>query len=97
MDIVQSIHGVPIRLTAERWAHIVENHDDLAGRWEEILDAVERPEWVTRGHGGTLVAWRPCGRKGYLSVVYRELGESDGFVVTAFLTRKPQKRDRVWP
>jgi uncharacterized protein YuzE len=31
MDTILSIHGVPIRLTTERWFHIVENHDDVAG------------------------------------------------------------------
>jgi hypothetical protein len=31
MDIAISKAGVPIRLTDERWHHIVENHDDLAG------------------------------------------------------------------
>lgn len=31
MDVAISVDGVPIRLTAERWLHIVENHDDLAG------------------------------------------------------------------
>jgi len=31
MDIVKSRNNVPIRLMEERWLHIVENHDDLAG------------------------------------------------------------------
>lgn len=34
MDIAYSVDDVPIRLTAERWFHIVENHDDLAGYCE---------------------------------------------------------------
>jgi hypothetical protein len=28
MDVAQSLNGVPIRLTYERWYHIVENHDE---------------------------------------------------------------------
>jgi hypothetical protein len=31
MDVAYSVDGVPVRLTSERWFHIVENHDDLAG------------------------------------------------------------------
>jgi hypothetical protein len=31
MEIALSTNGVPIRLSDERWAHIVENHDELAG------------------------------------------------------------------
>lgn len=39
MDVVISNSGVPIRLTDERWFHIVENHDDLAGHYDEVLAA----------------------------------------------------------
>jgi hypothetical protein len=38
MEIVTSKGGVRIRLTDERWFHIVENHDDLAGYYDEVLD-----------------------------------------------------------
>ncbi len=30
MNSVTSVNGVPVRLPAERWFHIVENHDELA-------------------------------------------------------------------
>jgi hypothetical protein len=38
MEIVKSKNGVPIRLTEERWLHIVENHGDLAGYYDDILN-----------------------------------------------------------
>ena len=38
VDRILSINGVPIRLTEERWFHIVENHDDLAGHFDDVLD-----------------------------------------------------------
>lgn len=97
MDVVRSVGGVRVRLTAERWAHIVENHDELAGRMDDVLDALENPSWVTRGHGGSLIAWRPSGRKKFLAVVYREVGKLDGFVITAFFTQKPKKKNKTWP
>jgi len=31
MEIVRSVYNVPIRMSDERWVHIIENHDDLAG------------------------------------------------------------------
>ncbi len=37
MDIAISKSGGPIRLADERWYHIVENHDDLAGYYNEVL------------------------------------------------------------
>jgi hypothetical protein len=97
MDVVRSVNGVPLRLTAERWAHIVEARDELAGRLPEVLGAVERPDWVTRGYRGSLVAWKGYGRRGYLAVIYKELSRGDGFIITAFFTRKADKRRKVWP
>ena len=74
MDIAYSIDGVPIRLTAERWFHIVENHDDLAGHYDDILDIVESPDMILPGHRGSLIAIRGAGKGQYLAVVYRQLG-----------------------
>jgi len=34
MDTVKSKNNIPIRLTEERWFHIIENHDDLAGYYD---------------------------------------------------------------
>jgi hypothetical protein len=97
MDVVTSVYGIPIRLTAERWMHIVEARDELAGRAHEVLTAVETPDWVTRGYRGSLVAWKGYGRRGYLAVVYKEVGTTDGFIITAFFTKKATKRKKVWP
>ncbi len=92
-----SVRGVPIRLTAERWLHIVEARDDLAGRLPDVLDAVETPDWVTKGYRDALVAWKGYGRRRYLAVVYKETSKTDGFIVTAFLASKSKRRNRIWP
>ena len=54
MDIAYSKNGVPIRITDERWSHIVENHDELAGYRDNVIAVVENPEWITRGQRGSL-------------------------------------------
>jgi hypothetical protein len=97
MHTAFSVNGVPIRLTAERWLHIVEARDELAGRLDEILAAIEEPDWITRGYRGSLVAWKGYRRGRYLAVIYRELGRDDGFVITAFFTRKARKGGKLWP
>ncbi|MFN3981521.1 MAG: hypothetical protein ACK4SA_14180 [Caldilinea sp.] len=96
MEIALSINGIPIRLTAERWWHIVENHDDLAGYFDDVLDTVENPQLVLRGHAGSLIAVRNYGRNRYLMVVYREVSPDDGFVVTAFFTDKVNRKQALW-
>ncbi len=65
MDIAYSVNNVPIRLTAERWYHIVENHDDVAGHYDDVLETIENPTWILRGYKGALIAVRSAGRGKY--------------------------------
>ena len=96
MDIAYSVNGVPIRLTPERWYHIVEAHDDIAGHYDDVLDVVENPDLVLRGYGKALIAMRGVSRGHYLAVVYREVNKEDGFVVTAYFTSKINRKAIVW-
>ena len=99
VDVVRSQAGVPIRLTDERWAHIVEEHNELAGLRYEVIKALSDPALVLRGLAGELLAVRELEEGKSLVVVYREY-EDDGFVITAFLTRRGkalERRERVWP
>ena len=80
----------------ERWVHIVENHDDLAGYYDDVVTVVEDPELVLPGHGGSLIAVRNYGRNRYLAVVYRELNVNDGFIITAYFTGKIDRKKAIW-
>jgi len=92
--------GVPIRLTDERWRHIVGRHPELDGLRELVLETVARPDMIQRGGVGELLAVRyypetSLGGK-FLVVAYREAGPSDGFILTAYLTRGPSGRPVIW-
>lgn len=92
-----SQNNVVIRLTYERWSHIVEAHDYMAGLHEWVLEAIAEPDVLVRGWRGTPIATihyptTPVSQK-HLVVVYRELTPEDGFVITAFLTSEVEK---VW-
>jgi len=97
MDIVKSINNVPIRMTEERWFHIVENHDELAGYYDEVLRTVEEPDIVIKGYRGALIALKKFNKK-YLAVIYKELNPNDGFIITAYFTSKIklEKEETVW-
>ena len=82
-----SKNNIPIRLTEERWLHIVENHDDLAGYYDEVLQTVEEPDFIIKGYRDALVALRELERGKFLAVIYKETG-MDGFIITAYFTRK---------
>lgn len=96
MDIAYSVEGVPIRLTTERWLHIVENHDEMAGYYDDVLNTIENPEWVLPGHKGSLIAVRNYGRKRYLVVIYRQVSKEDGFVITSFFTEQIDRGNVLW-
>jgi hypothetical protein len=96
MEMAYSVNGVPIRLTKERWEHIVNNKPYMESYDERILDAIEKPTFVLRGYAGSLVAILSVGRQQYLHVVYKEVGQEDGFIITAFIARKYNRRMIVW-
>jgi len=96
VDIAYSLNDIPIRLTEERWFHIVENHDDLAGYYDDVLTVVETPELVLPGHKGSLIAVQNYGKDRYLAVIYRELSVDDGFIITAYFTSKIDRKKAIW-
>lgn len=99
IETVLSKNNLPIRLTDERWAHIIEEHSELAGLRLEVLETVNNPSKIFAGKEGELLAVREILLGKHLIVVYREF-ETDGFIITAFMTSKSQSLDRrvkLWP
>ena len=97
--LAQSKNNVIIRLTDERWSHICEEHAELAGLRFDVLEAVVEPERILAGNAGELLALKKQSDGKMLVVVYRE-DAGDGFVITAFLTRREaslNRRKQLWP
>ena len=88
MGSIKSKNGVSIHLSAERWFHISSNHDDLASYYEDVLNTVENPDYIIRGYRASLIALRRYGKRGFLAVVYKELSKDEGYILTAYFTRK---------
>ena len=71
----------------------------MAGLRLEVLETVANPTEIFAGNRGELLAVREVEPGKYLVVVYRE-SQQDGFIITAFLTRKGQalrRRQQLWP
>ena len=99
MADAESVGGVPIRLTPERWQHIVDGHPELASERDHAMQTVAEPDLVQAGDFGELLAIRfwpstSLGSK-HIVVAYREVDQTDGFVLTAYLTRRPSRSRRV--
>jgi len=97
---VRSKNGVPIRLTIERWIHITEEHSEMAGYYFEVLETLENPETIYEGKLGEYIAIRKVQKEKHIVVIYKELDKNDGFVITAFLTKKKKqfekRRKKLW-
>ena len=98
-ETVTSKNGVAIRLTDERWSHITEEHTELAGFRRDVLETLAQPERILAGGAGERLALKKQTDGKTLVVVYREV-VADGFVITAFLTRREaslNRRKQLWP
>ena len=89
--IITSKNKKEIKFTAERWFHIIESHDYMAGYFFDVLETISDPDYVVAGKKEELLAVKfykktHIGPK-YLVVVYREKNK-EGFVITAFMTSK---------
>jgi hypothetical protein len=95
-DVLQStisIFGHNIRITFKQWAHVTENHDYMSGNLDKVLETLADPSQIIKGPQGESLALRPYAKTNITQktcvVVYRD--EPDGFLITAFLTSKPEK------
>ncbi|MHB8120331.1 MAG: hypothetical protein ACYDHX_16695 [Methanothrix sp.] len=71
----------------------------MAGYYSEVLETIEDPDAVYEGNLGELLAVKEIQTDKYIVVVYKEVSEEDGFLITAFLSsRKKQleRRTKVW-
>jgi hypothetical protein len=99
MKTVKSINGVTIRLPDERWIHIVEEHAEMTNHLNDVFATIEKPLAIFAGNADELLAAREIETGKYIIVVYREINKEDGFVITAFLTRRwsqIQRRKKLW-
>ena len=92
-EIAFSRNGISIRLPNERWGHIVQRHEVLADKKQFVLDTISSPSKILTGNEGALMAIRELEPDRWLVVVYQE-DQGDGFVITAFLTRRINSLNR---
>ena len=94
-----SKNKIPIRLPQERWFHITESHDYMSGLSDIVLETINDPEEIIQGDNNELIAIKNFNNK-YMVVMYKEVSENDGFIITAFITshihRVRKDRKIIW-
>lgn len=102
LHAVESVFKNTIRVTFKQWVHVTENHDYMSGNLDKVLETIAAPRLVLRGLRGESLALRDYENTNITRktcvVVYRD--EPNGFLITAFLTSKPdkieQKGEMLW-
>lgn len=105
--IAMSNNNVPIRLSVERWYHIIEFHRELEGFLPEILLTVADPDSLYHSPSGVkpnfaalkvLNRLVEAGLAGNLVVHYREVSPSNWFILTAFVmsSDRLKRRFKSW-
>jgi hypothetical protein len=100
MLIAKSKYGILVRLTDERWEHIITGHCELINCRDKLLEAINEPEALYEGRNGEYLAVKEFNESKKIIVVYSELIENNGFVITAYITSKIgkiEKLKRIWP
>jgi|SRR3972149_3599910 len=90
-----------IRLSEERWKHINERHPETKGEEKFIEETISMPDFIQEGNKGEFLAIKkyrktPITDNKYFVVVYKLL-DKDGFLITAYFTRRPSfRRKLIW-
>lgn len=79
---------VLIRLTDERWQHIITTHLEVnPDDFSTVMEVISNPDFILKGGRGELLAVKKIsGKKIWIVVPYKEISQQDGFVVTAYKT-----------
>ena len=101
MKVIRDHRGLPVRLTDERFAHILE-HPEMAQLEGSIAETLTTPGQVVQSLTDPrarlyyrFYAATPVSGK-HLCVVVKRLDE-DAFVVTAYLTDRVKRGVQLWP
>jgi hypothetical protein len=73
--IARSVAGIPIRLTDERWDHIIAGHREISWLEDEVMVCIQAPTEVGAGNDLELLAIRRVGSGKLLVVVYGEVSK----------------------
>lgn len=97
----KSKNGVTIRLTDERWDHILLAHQEIGpNEFNRFMKVISVPEFILKGSKGELLAVQKVPRKKLWTVVpYKEETRQDGFVLTCYFSSDLTwlfKKEIIW-
>ncbi len=85
-----------IRLTKERWQHIVERHPEIKKHLKKIQSTIQNPDLVVKNQYNQSERYYHKyfkSLKNYLIVI---IEYKENFIITAFISRKIKKGKILW-
>lgn len=78
LRVTTSVNGNAIRITAERWVHVVEHHEEVSGMLDDVAEAIDAPEAVFAGRENASIAVKSYDTGIWIVAVY--IDREDGFM-----------------
>lgn len=101
MRVFEDIKKRDIRLTDERYEHLVGDHPEIEGQMERVHEVLLHPEKIIRSNTDPSVELfyrkypsTPVSQK-YLCIVVKALLD-DAFIITAYFTDTIKKGEILW-
>jgi len=101
MKILEDYYNRPVRLTDERQKHLEENHPELFGQIDKIVNTLKNPDIIVRSLTDISVDLfyrhyeiTPVTTK-YLCVAVKTL-KGDHFILTTYFTDTVKKGELLW-
>ncbi|MGQ9468508.1 MAG: hypothetical protein ACUVTD_01570 [Nitrososphaerales archaeon] len=87
-----SVDGKKIHISAKTWSHVIEEHDEMAGNIDLVLETVNDPDFILHGTTEEKVATKFFPRTNvgpkYIVVPYKETSNTEGFIITSYMMSK---------
>ena len=88
--------GQLIRLTGERWQHIVERHPEVKEHLLKIRSTIQKPDLIVQNQYNQVERYYHKyfkSLKNYLIVI---IEYKKNFIITAFISRKIKRGEQLW-
>ncbi len=87
--------GFKVKLTHERYLHIILRHPEILDKENEIKEALENPDFIKESkHDNTVLLFYKSSNKEYIVVVVKRVEKA--FVLTAYATDFIKEGDMIW-
>ncbi|MBI3307828.1 MAG: hypothetical protein HYZ79_00470 [Candidatus Melainabacteria bacterium] len=89
--------GITIRTSSDYWVLIQKKHPEITNKLELIKSTLKMPDLITKSKAdkSVLLFYRKI--NGYWLCVVAKYQETEGFIITSYITDKIKEGVKIWP